>query len=59
MKALVIIPAYNEEGAIVNTVNNLKSICSDVDYIIIDDCSKDKTLEIARQNNFHVIHLPI
>ena len=59
MKALVIIPAYNEEGAIVNTVKNLKSICPDVDYVIIDDCSKDRTLEIAKQNNFHVIHLPI
>ena len=35
MKALVIIPAYNEEGAIVNTVKNLKSICPDVDYVII------------------------
>ena len=59
MKALVIIPAYNEEGAIVNTVKKLKSICPDVDYVIIDDCSKDRTLEIAKQNNFHVIHLPI
>lgn len=59
MKALVIIPAYNEEGAIVNTVKNLKAICPEVDYVIIDDCSKDHTLEIAKQNKFRVIHLPI
>ena len=59
MKALVIIPAYNEEGPIVNTVKNLNSTCPDGDYVIIDDCSKDRTLEIAKQNNFHVIHLPI
>ena len=29
MKALIIIPAYNEEGAIVETINNLKKNCKD------------------------------
>lgn len=60
MKTLVIIPAYNEEGAIVETINNLKKNCNnDVDYVIINDCSKDKTLEICKENNFNVINLPI
>lgn len=59
MKALVIIPAYNEEGAIVETIHNLKKNCENVDYIIINDCSKDKTLEICRENQFNVVNLPI
>lgn len=59
MKVLVIIPAYNEEGAIVETISNLKKNTTDVDYVIIDDCSKDKTLQICKENNFNVIHLPI
>lgn len=59
MKVLVIIPAYNEEEAIANTVNNLKKTCPEVDYIIINDCSKDKTLEICKKNKFNVIDLPI
>lgn len=59
MKVVVIIPAYNEEGAIVETITNLKKNAKDVDYVIIDDCSKDKTLQICKENNFNVIHLPI
>lgn len=59
MKILVIIPAYNEEGAIVETINNLKRHCKNVDYIIINDCSKDRTLQICNENNFNVINLPI
>ena len=59
MKALVIIPAYNEEGAIVETINNLKKSCENVDYVIINDCSKDRTLEICRKNKFNVINLQV
>lgn len=59
MKALVIIPAYNEEGAIVETINNLKKECNDVDYVIINDCSKDNTLEICKAHEFNVISLPV
>lgn len=60
MKTLVIIPAYNEEEAIVETINNLKKCCDGmVDYIIINDCSKDNTLKKCNENNFNVINLPI
>lgn len=59
MKALIIIPAYNEEKVIKNTIENLKKNCKDVDYIIINDCSKDATLDICRNNNFNVINLPV
>ena len=59
MKVLVVIPAYNEEVAIKDTVENLKRICNNVDYVIINDCSKDSTLEICKKNNYNVINLPI
>lgn len=59
MKTLIIIPAYNEEGAIVETIRNLEKNGKEVDYVIINDCSKDKTLEICRKNNFNVINLPV
>lgn len=59
MKTLVIIPAYNEEGAIIETIHNLEKNCPEVDYVIINDCSKDSTLEICRKNNFNVINLPV
>ncbi len=59
MRTLVIIPAYNEEGAILDTIRNLKKNNEEVDYIIIDDCSKDNTLKICKDNNLNVIHLPV
>lgn len=58
MKLLVIIPAYNEEANIKKTVENLKKNAPQYDYIIINDCSKDKTGEICKENGFNVVHLP-
>lgn len=59
MKKLVIIPAYNEEGNIVKTVNDIKNNAPDFDYVIINDCSKDNTLEICKEQGYHVIDLPV
>ncbi|MDD6328027.1 MAG: glycosyltransferase family 2 protein [Eubacteriales bacterium] len=59
MKTLVIIPAYNESENIVNTVTTLTKHCPDVDYIIINDCSKDATEQICREHGFCYISLPI
>lgn len=59
MKILVIIPAYNEEKNIVRTVTNLKEQCPDVDYIVINDCSKDSTEKVLKDNNYNYISLPV
>lgn len=58
MKVLVIIPAYNEEKVIVNTINNLKKNTQNVDYVIINDCSTDDTYAVCKENYFNVISLP-
>lgn len=59
MKTLVIIPAYNESENIVNTVNVLTAMCPHVDYIVINDCSKDNTEQICKESGFDFISLPI
>ncbi|WP_294351710.1 glycosyltransferase family 2 protein [uncultured Clostridium sp.] len=59
MKILVIIPAYNEEKNIINVVNNIKKECPEVDYIVINDCSKDNTEKILKENKFNYISLPV
>lgn len=61
MKVLMIIPAYNEELNIKNSVSKIvkyrnKSV-NDIDYVIINDGSTDKTLKICRENNYNVIPL--
>ena len=59
MKSLVIIPAYNEEKSILNTVADIKKNAPDFDYIIINDCSQDKTLQLCKDAGIPVINLPI
>ena len=55
MKILVIIPCYNEEKNIVNTVNDLKKV--NVDYIVINDGSTDNSLKVLKENNINHINL--
>ncbi len=60
MKLLIIIPAYNEELNILNTVNKLKKIKvknTKVDYIVINDGSTDNTLKVLKENNINHINL--
>lgn len=59
MKVVVIIPAYNEQDAILNTVQDLKDNAPFVDYLVINDCSKDKTKEVLEENNIPHLNLPI
>ena len=49
-KVFVVIPAYNEEKSIGNVIKTLKREGYD-NIIVIDDGSKDKTYEIAKENN--------
>lgn len=58
-KKLIIIPAFNEEESIKKTVDEIQEKASDFDYIIINDCSTDKTGEICQRNGYNVINLPI
>ena len=59
MKKLAIIPAYNEKDSIVNTIHDIEKNAPDFDYIIINDCSTDNTMDICLYNGFHVLNLPI
>ncbi len=59
MRKLVIIPAYNEEGNLEKTINDIKENAQEFDYIIINDCSRDNTLEMCRQKGFSYLNLPV
>ena len=50
-KNIIIIPAYNESGNIVNTVMDIKKSAPDFDYLVVNDCSTDNTDLIIRQYN--------
>lgn len=58
-KILIIIPAYNEEANILNVVNNIKKYKkTKLDYIVINDGSKDSTKKVLETNNINYIDLP-
>lgn len=59
MKSLVIIPAYNEEKSIAKTVQDIMEHAPEFDYVIVNDCSKDATLEVCRKKGMHVLNLPV
>lgn len=56
MKTLVIIPAYNEEDSILSVVKNVVS--AGYDYVVINDGSRDSTLELCRNHRLNVLDLP-
>lgn len=57
MKVLLIIPAYNEEENILETVKKIKEYSDEIDYIVINDGSKDNTLQILKANKINHINL--
>jgi len=59
LKKLIIIPAYNEAENIERTIRDVKEHAPGFDYVIINDCSRDDTLDILRKNNFHYLNLPV
>lgn len=59
MKFLIIIPAYNEENSIENTVELLLAHRPEAQYVVIDDGSKDHTASICRKKGYNIVSLPI
>lgn len=59
IKKLIIIPAFNEADNIEKTVQAILRNAPDFDYVIINDCSGDKTREICEKNGFNIVNLPI
>lgn len=62
-KILLIIPAYNEEENILQTIQQINNYTiknrmkDSLDYIIINDGSKDQTRKVIEKNHLKAIHL--
>ncbi|SCW70321.1 hypothetical protein SAMN02910456_02685 [Ruminococcaceae bacterium YRB3002] len=59
LKKLVIVPAYNEAGTVVELCREVKNTAPDYDIIVINDCSTDATLAKCREAGIHVLDLPV
>lgn len=60
MKILMIIPAYNEAMNLAAVVDDIKENFKEADILIVNDCSKDNTLEVIQKiEGINFIDLPI
>jgi glycosyltransferase involved in cell wall biosynthesis len=65
MKNLIVIPAFNEEEALPTTLRNLQALPGWYEVLVVNDGSRDKTAEQARQLAapsrlpLHVVSLPL
>lgn len=55
---LILIPAFNEEGAIAGVVKEVNQVLPGIPVLVIDDCSADSTAALARISGAHVLSLP-
>ncbi len=55
---LIVIPAFNEEGAIGGVVSEVRAMLPEVPVLVIDDCSGDGTAARAREAGAQVLPLP-
>ena len=58
MKLIIQIPCYNEEETLSQTIKDLPETIDGIDtieYLVVDDGSKDKTIEVARRLGIHHI----
>lgn len=58
MKVLIIIPAYNEAENIERVVDDLTENYGEYDYVVVNDCSTDRTEEILKARGYNYISLP-
>lgn len=58
-RVIAIIPAYNEEANIISTVEDLKANAPGVDYVVINDGSRDATAAICREHGYNLVSLPV
>ena len=56
-KTVVVMPAYNAEATLRRTVEDIPADAVD-EIILVDDCSRDNTVEVGRQLGLRVIQHP-
>ena len=58
MRRLAIVPAFNEEEAIGRVVEEIRTYDPQLEVVVVDDGSHDRTQEVARSAGARVLRLP-
>ena len=55
---LILVPAFNEEGAVGTVVRQVRQVCPDAVVAVVDDGSWDGTANVAQEAGAEVLQLP-
>ncbi len=58
-KVLLVIPAYNEEKNIEKVVDRIEGEFPQLDYVVVNDGSSDRTAAICREKGYNLLDLPV
>jgi glycosyltransferase involved in cell wall biosynthesis len=58
VRSIALVPALNEEGTIAGVIGELRAYDPELEILIIDDGSHDRTAEVARASGARVLRLP-
>jgi glycosyltransferase involved in cell wall biosynthesis len=58
MRGVAIVPAFNEEQAIVRVIHEIRAYDAQLEIVVVDDGSRDRTGEVARAAGARVLRLP-
>jgi glycosyltransferase involved in cell wall biosynthesis len=57
----VVVPMYNEEPTVGNVISRLKAVLEETGFnfevVVVDDCSKDRSVEVAKEKKVAVYRL--
>ena len=56
---MIIVPAWNEEGAVGQVVESIRAVLPSVPVFVIDDRSDDATVNVAARAGASVLSLPV
>lgn len=59
MRVLAVVPAFNEEECLANTIAELKATCPEVDYLVVNDGSSDGTADVIARDDLNGVNLPV
>jgi glycosyltransferase involved in cell wall biosynthesis len=58
LRRVAIVPAHNEEGSIAGVIREIRSFDAELEVVVVDDGSTDRTAVVARDAGARVVSLP-
>jgi glycosyltransferase involved in cell wall biosynthesis len=58
LRRVAIVPARNEEASVSAVIDELRAFDADLDVVVVDDGSTDRTAAVATARGAHVLRLP-